>query len=280
MARIRTINPEFVESESIGKLSRDARLLFVLLWTFVDDAGRARASSRLLASRLYPYDEDATALIDAWMTELEEGGHVRRYEVDGDAYLDIPKWLKHQKIDHASASRLPEFREGLAKPRETLAPHTLDLGPSTKDLGPSGADAPSREKKSRKKPSVPIADDWVPDSKGVEYAKAQGLTEKEASREAERFRNNARQNDRRCADWPAAWRNWVLKSSEFLGRAPPPSDAPSSVELPGFYAAFDSPELVAWEQYERAIGKSTPRDKHGGWRFETQWPPGHQSAAA
>lgn len=140
MARIRTIKPEFVESESIGKLSRDARLLFVLLWTFVDDAGRARASSRLLASRLYPYDEDAPDLLDDWLGELEEGGHVRRYEVEGDMYLDIPKWLKHQKIDHASLSRLPEFREEFASPRESVAPHTLDLGPrtSTKDLAPIG----------------------------------------------------------------------------------------------------------------------------------------------
>lgn len=142
MARIRTIKPEFVESESVGKLSRDARLLFVLLWTFVDDAGRARASSRLLASRLYPYDDDAPKLIGAWLEELELGEHIRVYEVDGDSYLDIPKWLKHQKIDHASTSRLPEFREGsrgLAKDAETIAPHTLDLGPvpRTKDLGPS-----------------------------------------------------------------------------------------------------------------------------------------------
>lgn len=33
MARIRSIKPEFPQSESIGKLSRDARPLFVLLWT-------------------------------------------------------------------------------------------------------------------------------------------------------------------------------------------------------------------------------------------------------
>ncbi len=129
IARIRTIKPEFVESESIGELSRDARLLFVQLWTFVDDLGRARASSRLLASRLYPYDEDAPDLIDGWLGELVNHGHVRLYEDEGHIYLDIPKWLEHQKIDHPSKSRLPEFREDLAKPRESVAPHTLDLGP-------------------------------------------------------------------------------------------------------------------------------------------------------
>lgn len=142
MARIRTIKPEFVESESIGKLSRDARLLFILLWTFVDDAGRSRASSRLLASRLFPYDDDALKKIAGWLVELQAGGHIRLYEVDGDSYLDIPNWLKHQKIDHASKSRLPEFRETLAREAETFAPHTLDLGPSTKDLVPRTMDQP------------------------------------------------------------------------------------------------------------------------------------------
>jgi hypothetical protein len=139
MARIRTIKPEFPQSESIGKLSRDARLLYIQLWTIVDDAGRARAASRMLASLLYPYDDDARDLIDGWLLELEEGEHVRRYEVDGSQYLEIVKWLEHQKIDKPSKSRLPEFVEGsrtVAKPREASA---TDLGPSTLDLGPSPA---------------------------------------------------------------------------------------------------------------------------------------------
>ena len=44
MARIRTIKPDFPHSESMGRVSRDARLLFVMLFTIVDDEGRARAA--------------------------------------------------------------------------------------------------------------------------------------------------------------------------------------------------------------------------------------------
>lgn len=148
MARIRTIKPEFPESESVGALSRDARLLFVLLWTFVDDSGRARASSRLLASRLYPYDDDAFDLIEGWLAELESHGHVRLYEVNGNKYLDIPNWLKHQKIDRPTASRLPSFDEASTNTREpsrALDAHTLDLGPvpRTKDHGAEEAAAPA-----------------------------------------------------------------------------------------------------------------------------------------
>ena len=57
MGRIRTIKPEFPQSESVGRLSRDARLLFILLWTLVDDSGRTRGGYQLLASLLYPYDK-------------------------------------------------------------------------------------------------------------------------------------------------------------------------------------------------------------------------------
>jgi hypothetical protein len=76
MGRIRTIKPEFPQSQSVGRLSRDARLLFILLWTIADDAGRARASSRMLASLLYPYDDDVPKLIEGWLQELEVLGPI------------------------------------------------------------------------------------------------------------------------------------------------------------------------------------------------------------
>jgi hypothetical protein len=145
MARIRTIKPEFPQSETTGRLSRDARLLFVQLWTIVDDEGRARAASRMLASLLYPYDDDAPGLIDGWLTELERENCIRRYEIDGDRYLEIVKWLKHQKIDRPSKSRLPEYREPSVKPREESRALDADLGPRTVDQGPNAACAASEK---------------------------------------------------------------------------------------------------------------------------------------
>jgi hypothetical protein len=139
MARIRTIKPEFPHSETVGKLSREARLLFILLWTIADDEGRARAASRMLASLLYPYDDDAPKLIGVWLDELDRTECIRRYTVNDSQYLEIVTWLIHQKIDKPSKSRLPPFGEAsriVAKPREASA---TDLGPrtgtSTKDHG-------------------------------------------------------------------------------------------------------------------------------------------------
>ena len=121
MARIRTIKPEFPQSESMGRVSREARLCFVLLWTICDDAGRTRASSRMLASLLYPYDEDAGKRIDGWLSELERENCVVRYEVDGNTYLEVRNWLNHQRIDRPSASKIPACDESsrvIANPRE------------------------------------------------------------------------------------------------------------------------------------------------------------------
>lgn len=142
MPRIRTIKPETPQSESLGRCSRDARLLFIFLWTQADDLGRLRAASRMLASVLFPFDDDAPSMIEGWLSELENEGCIRQYCIDGTHYLDIPKWLEHQKIDHPSKSKIPEFREEFAKPRETLAnprasrARGLDLGPGPKDQGP------------------------------------------------------------------------------------------------------------------------------------------------
>ena len=107
MGRIRSIKPEFPHSESMGNVSRDSRLTFIMLWTLADDSGRLRGSSRMLASLLFPYDDDAPKKIDGWLTELEREKCIDLYVVDGSHYVQIRNWMSHQKIDHATASKMP-----------------------------------------------------------------------------------------------------------------------------------------------------------------------------
>lgn len=121
MGRIRTIKPEFPQSESLGGCSRDARLTFVLLFTLVDDSGRTRAASRMLASVLFPYDEDAPSKIVGWLQELERAGCIQCYQVADNAYLEITNWLLHQKIDKPSKPKYPPPPDCSAKAREDSA---------------------------------------------------------------------------------------------------------------------------------------------------------------
>jgi hypothetical protein len=75
----------------------------------------------MLASLLYPYDDDAKDLMPAWLDELEAQGCIDRYTIEGDTFIQIAKWLSHQKIDKPSASKIPPnpaISRAFAKPRE------------------------------------------------------------------------------------------------------------------------------------------------------------------
>ena len=140
MARIRSIKPEFPQSESMGNVSREARLTFIMLWTLADDEGRLRGNSRMLASLLFPYDDDAGDLIDDWLLELEREGCIVRYKNGKDSYMQLCNWLIHQKIDKPSKSKIAPFAESsriLAKPRGGIKDQGEDQG---RDQGEEGID--------------------------------------------------------------------------------------------------------------------------------------------
>ena len=109
-------------------------MLFIGLFSCCDDHGRARASSRLLASRLFPYDDDAFKKLPAWISELERQGCIRLYQVAGESYLDIPKWLNHQKIDKPSMSKLPSF-DDVREDSRGFEKNSLGTGNREKEQG-------------------------------------------------------------------------------------------------------------------------------------------------
>lgn len=139
------------------------------------------------------------------------------------------------------------------------------------------ADAPrarAGEKKSRKGTATALPDGYCLPAKIEAYGVEQGLSRSEIAREHQRFCNHAKQNDRRCVDWEAAERNWLLGSAEKLGRSPPA--ASSSGGEDGLIEVLGEEELTAWDDYARAKGgKSFPRNARGGWRFPSRWPPGY-----
>ena len=165
MARIRSIKPEFTQSESMGRVSREARLLFILLWTICDDAGRTRAASRMLASILYPFDADAGKRIEGWLEELEGEHCIVRYEVDGSNYLQVRNRLIHQKIDRPSASRIPPFDESsrvLATPREESTDTRRGIGSGSGSGSGSGKERKGEDQEERTEdgPVVRVFEYW------------------------------------------------------------------------------------------------------------------------
>ena len=189
MARIRSIKPEFPQSESMGRISRDARLTFIQCWTLADDEGRLRGNSRMLASLLFPYDDDAPGLIDEWLAELEREKCLIRYQIEGQSYMQISNWLNHQKIDKPSRSKIPPFDESsriLANPREVSSG---DQGSRIKDQGEEGkGQNPAPDKPARFDPiavSLPSAiprDSW---ERWIAYRRGRKLTVREPTIDAQ-----------------------------------------------------------------------------------------------
>ena len=232
MARIRTIKPEFPQSESMGNVSRDARLLFVLTWTIADDSGRLRGNSRMLASLLFPYDDDAPKLIDGWIDELVSNSCLIRYEVDGSTYIQICNWLSHQKIDKPSPSKIPEYDERsrtFSKPRERSSE---DQGPRTKDQGVDqgprkgpgeGEDTRADARRAhRLPPDFALPAEWIDDARQIK-------PDWPASKPAEVFEafrdywSSKSGKDATKTDWRATWRNWCRRERGFTrtGAGPP-----------------------------------------------------------
>lgn len=268
MSRIRSIKPEFPQSETIGKLSRDARLLFIQLWTLADDEGRARASSRMLASLLFPYDDDAPHLIEGWIAELEANGCVRRYDIEGSTYLEVCNWLKHQKIDHPSKSKIPPFRECSRGLAPDLGPRTLDLGPgsrkkerktipseSKKESLPSALPEPSAPaaiaKKSNRILKHSLPEGWQPDESDFAYRGKLGLSEGQFDDSIEAMRLWAKANDAKKVDWHATLKGFLRRDSEKTRpniRAGPASNFNGNSEFQGYggtrpITAFSRPSM-------------------------------------
>ncbi len=87
-----------------------ARLLFIGLFNFANDMGCLERSPKRLKMQIFPADAlDCEPLIQ----ELITHGLLTEYSVNDVCYLQIKGFLKHQKINRPSASKIPlppEFR--------------------------------------------------------------------------------------------------------------------------------------------------------------------------
>ena len=124
--RIRSIRPEFYDSESMGNVSWDARFVFECLWSYVQDNGVNRDSARMIRGTCMPYDSDEVLpRIEAALDELEQVGCIVRYEWNGKRLLWLPNFLTYQKITNPSTCNFPkpdgaETGDGSAKADQTL----------------------------------------------------------------------------------------------------------------------------------------------------------------
>ncbi|WP_280201771.1 hypothetical protein, partial [Nocardia cyriacigeorgica] len=150
--RIRSIKPEFWRSDDIDALDWHHRLVFIGLWSYVDDNGvgvdkLASICADLFAGDLERDPRETFARVSEALRTFAERGLIQRYSVDGRAYLFITGWKTHQRIDKPGKPRYPlptsenaVIRESLATPTressETVAPGTEEQGNRGTDISP------------------------------------------------------------------------------------------------------------------------------------------------
>ena len=99
MARIRTIKPKFWDDTKIGRISRDARLLYIGLWNFSDDIGVVIGDSIWLKSKIFPYDQIQIQQFEKWMNELVINGFICLLSYKGERFIYLPSFTRHQVIN-------------------------------------------------------------------------------------------------------------------------------------------------------------------------------------
>lgn len=110
MARIRTVKPEFWSSEQVMECSPIARLLFIGLWNFCDDAGNHVASAKTVKAEIFPGDDISSTDVQGMLDELSSNSLIAFYTKGDKEYLHVTGWRKHQKIDKPTYKH-PAFSE-------------------------------------------------------------------------------------------------------------------------------------------------------------------------
>ena len=112
MARIRYLKPDFFKDEDLATLPFEVRLFFAGLWNFADKAGRLEDRPLRLKVDIFPYDKVDIDKCLSLLTKPKNGSQkpfIQRYEVNGERFIQIINWDKHQKPHHTEVnSHIPK----------------------------------------------------------------------------------------------------------------------------------------------------------------------------
>ncbi|ENW00178.1 hypothetical protein F938_00822 [Acinetobacter bereziniae LMG 1003 = CIP 70.12] len=109
MARARNIKPSFFTNDELSELDPLARLLFIGMWTVADHKGCFEYKPKRLKVQLLPYDE---CNIEELTINLEKSGFIAIYSVQGQQYIKVINFEKHQnphKNEREKGSELPDI---------------------------------------------------------------------------------------------------------------------------------------------------------------------------
>lgn len=160
MPRARNLKPGFFKNEDLAECSPWARLCFAGLWTLADREGRLEDRPKRIKAELFAFDAFD---VDPLLTELARRRFIVRYEIDGERFIQVSKFLDHQTPHYSekpSVIKPPPLQEKsthIDKPDSKSTPgvkppsrgghnplNPSSLNPSSLNPPPTGGEARKR----------------------------------------------------------------------------------------------------------------------------------------
>lgn len=233
--RIRTIRPEFYQSESVGSMTWKARLVFINLWSYVEDNGVNLDNPRLFRGQCMPYDDSVLDDIEDAFAELEQCGSIIRYERDGKRLLFIPGFEKWQNIQRPGTCHyLPPdgwdkrgckvIPEDSGRLQEHSCESPEDSG-QLHDCSRSRSSSKSRKKEEENKfsSSKEITADSYHDSTAYAESEADIIRDYpnlDLSDAWNAFNSRHYGETRTVNDWTRLWKGWCQRRANMSGIPP------------------------------------------------------------
>jgi len=120
MPRKRMIDPSFWDDPDIAELQPLERLLVIGMISHADDYGNLHGHPAILKKQVFGYDNIAVAEVQEMRDRVcEKCRNIALYTVEGQEYIHLLQWEKHQKLNFRANPVWPkspwESDEGLSK---------------------------------------------------------------------------------------------------------------------------------------------------------------------
>lgn len=300
MARIRSVHPGLTSDESYMSMSITAKAAWTPLWMHCDDHGIFEWKPIVLKALIFPADNvDFTAVL----SELENLGCVKRIDISGRPHGIVRNFARYQRpknpsYRHFKDTPLPHeygVYIGLRTESPTVVPQSY---PSTTGIPPQRKEEGGSKEEVSREAIQPVARATRPDGKFEEFWRERPRRKGEDPRKTaedqfNRLVKSGEDPDAIVAGVKLARAAFAAQGkidTEFVPQmvkwlkdrryrdyeveavVAPPDD--------GMVEVTDPKALDAWDAYGRAKrGKTFPRNKAGGWRFPSVWPPGYEVPA-
>lgn len=299
MARIRSIHPGLTSDEAYMSMSMVAKAAWTPLWMQCDDHGIFDWKPIVLKALIFPADNVDFAAV---LAELERLDCVRSLEIDGKKYGMVRNFARYQRpknpsYRHFKEGEIPTEVASYIGVKYVATPVLPQSYPSPTENQPQRKEeGGSKEEEVSKKGSRSVAAATRPG----EHPKFEEFWRSFPRRDGPNPRKPAEQKFSALAKTGvdpdvmiAGVKQLAIDESRrgnigtrFIPQAVTWlsqqrwTDHAAAVfaQDDGCVHVIDTLQLEAWDAHGvKTRGKPYPRDKFGGWRFPSKWPPGYEA---